>query len=157
MNASQLCHRVTLCKAGSATSSQSGSCTFNMALWLTQASCTSQVWRARLKETGEEVAVKLLDLESVNCSLVSPPSLFAESCPAVNSTACAGLCVTNVVSELYQKQPAQSSGSLQEEIVREAQTMRQQAHSNVLTLHCSFVHDRQLWMVSPLATSPHAL
>lgn len=36
---------------------------------------------------------------------------------------------------------------LQEEIVREAQTMRQQAHPNVLTLHCSFVHDRQLWMV----------
>ena len=29
-----------------------------------------QVWRAKVKETGEEVAVKLLDLESVNCSLV---------------------------------------------------------------------------------------
>ena len=35
----------------------------------------------------------------------------------------------------------------QEEIVREAQTMRQQAHPNVLSLHCSFVHDHQLWMV----------
>ena len=30
-----------------------------------------KVWRAKLKETGEEVAVKLLDLENVNCSLVS--------------------------------------------------------------------------------------
>lgn len=28
----------------------------------------------------------------------------------------------------------------QEEIVREAQTMRQQAHPNILPLHCSFVH-----------------
>jgi len=66
---------------------------------------SATVWRAKVKETGEEIAVKLLDLESVNCSL--------------------------------------------EEIVREAQTMRQQAHPNVLALHCSFVHDRQLWMVMP--------
>lgn len=66
---------------------------------------SATVWRARLRETGEEIAVKLLDLENVNCSL--------------------------------------------EEIVREAQTMRQQAHPNVLALHCSFVHERQLWMVMP--------
>jgi len=44
---------------------------------------------------------------------------------------------------------SQRAGALQEEIVREAQTMRQQAHPNVLALHCSFVHDRQLWMASP--------
>lgn len=30
-----------------------------------------QVWRARLRETGEEIAVKLLDLENINCSLVN--------------------------------------------------------------------------------------
>ena len=27
--------------------------------------------------------------------------------------------------------------------------MRQQAHPNVLPLHCSFVHQRNLWMVMP--------
>lgn len=30
-----------------------------------------QVWMARVKATGEDVAVKLLDLENLNCSLVS--------------------------------------------------------------------------------------
>ncbi len=29
-----------------------------------------QVWKARCKATGEDVAVKLLDLENLNCSLV---------------------------------------------------------------------------------------
>lgn len=66
---------------------------------------SATVWKARCKATGEDVAVKLLDLENLNCSL--------------------------------------------EEIVREAQTMRQQHHSNVLPLHCSFVHQQNLWMVMP--------
>ena len=39
--------------------------------------------------------------------------------------------------------------TVQEEIVREAQTMRQQHHPNVLPLHCSFVHQQNLWMVMP--------
>ena len=38
---------------------------------------------------------------------------------------------------------------LQEEIIREAQTMRQQSHPNVLPLYCSFVHRQHLWMVMP--------
>lgn len=66
---------------------------------------SATVWKARCKATGEDVAVKLLDLENLNCSL--------------------------------------------EEIVREAQTMRQQHHPNVLPLHCSFVHQQNLWMVMP--------
>lgn len=66
---------------------------------------SATVWKARCKTTGEDVAVKLLDLENLNCSL--------------------------------------------EEIVREAQTMRQQHHPNVLPLHCSFVHQQNLWMVMP--------
>lgn len=66
---------------------------------------SATVWRAHCKPFDEVVAVKLLDLESVNCSL--------------------------------------------EEIIREAQTMRQQHHPNVLPLHCSFVHQAQLWMVMP--------
>ncbi len=37
----------------------------------------------------------------------------------------------------------------QEEIIREAQTMRQQASQYVLPLHCSFVHQQNLWMVMP--------
>ena len=32
--------------------------------------CGSQVWRARCKVTGEIVAIKVMDLENVNCSLV---------------------------------------------------------------------------------------
>ena len=38
---------------------------------------------------------------------------------------------------------------LQDEIVREAQTMRQQSHPCVLPLYCSFVHEQNLWMVMP--------
>ena len=38
---------------------------------------------------------------------------------------------------------------VQEEIIREAQTMRQQASQYVLPLHCSFVHQQNLWMVMP--------
>ena len=38
---------------------------------------------------------------------------------------------------------------MQEEIIREAQTMRQQASQYVLPLHCSFVHQQNLWMVMP--------
>ncbi len=37
----------------------------------------------------------------------------------------------------------------QEEIVKEAQTMRQLHHPNVLTLHVSFVSKQSLWMVEP--------
>ncbi|KAK9864695.1 hypothetical protein WJX84_009203 [Apatococcus fuscideae] len=67
---------------------------------------SATVWRARCKTLRDEiVAVKLLDLENVNCSL--------------------------------------------EEIIREAQTMRQQASQYVLPLHCSFVHQQNLWMVMP--------
>lgn len=66
---------------------------------------SATVWRAVCTELNEEVAVKLLDMENMNCSL--------------------------------------------EEIVREAQTMRQLNHINVLPLHCSFVHKQNLWMVMP--------
>ncbi len=34
-----------------------------------------QVWKARCKTTGEDVAVKLLDLENLNCSLVGKRAL----------------------------------------------------------------------------------
>ena len=39
--------------------------------------CSTQVWRARCKVTGEIVAIKVMDLENVNCSLVcrGPPLL----------------------------------------------------------------------------------
>ncbi|PSC70697.1 serine threonine-kinase 4-like isoform X1 [Micractinium conductrix] len=66
---------------------------------------SATVYRAICKPFNEEVAVKLLDLENMNCSL--------------------------------------------DEIVREAQTMRQLNHPNLLPLHCSFVHKEHLWMVMP--------
>ena len=37
----------------------------------------------------------------------------------------------------------------QDDIVREAQTMRRLHHPNVLLLHVSFVHKQMLWMVEP--------
>ena len=45
----------------------------------------------------------------------------------------------------------------QDEIVREAQTMRQQMHSNVLPLYTSFVHEQNLWMVMPYVSSGSVL
>lgn len=66
---------------------------------------SATVYRAICKPYQEEVAVKLLDLENMNCSL--------------------------------------------DEIVREAQTMRQLNHPNLLPLYCSFVHKEHLWMVMP--------
>ena len=38
---------------------------------------------------------------------------------------------------------------VQDDIVREAQTMRRLHHPNVLLLHVSFVHKQTLWMVEP--------
>ena len=46
---------------------------------------------------------------------------------------------------------------VQEEIIREAQTMRQQAHPNVLPLYCSFVHQHNLWMVMPYVSGGSVL
>ncbi|CAL5219491.1 g1332 [Coccomyxa viridis] len=74
---------------------------------------SATVWRALCLPFNEEVAVKLLDLENVNCSL--------------------------------------------DEIVREAQTMRQQLHPNVLPLYTSFVHEQNLWMVMPYVSSGSVL
>ncbi len=47
--------------------------------------------------------------------------------------------------------------AVQDEIVREAQTMRQQLHPNVLPLHTSFVHEQNLWMVMPYVSSGSVL
>ena len=41
--------------------------------------------------------------------------------------------------------------------MREAQTMRQQLHSNVLPLYTSFVHEQNLWMVMPYVSSGSVL
>ena len=46
---------------------------------------------------------------------------------------------------------------MQDEIVREAQTMRQQLHPNVLPLYTSFVHEQNLWMVMPYVSSGSVL
>lgn len=66
---------------------------------------SATVWKAICKTYNEEVAVKLMDLENMNCSL--------------------------------------------DEIVREAQTMRQLHHPHMLPLYCSFVAEDSLWMVMP--------
>ena len=41
--------------------------------------------------------------------------------------------------------------------MREAQTMRQQLHPNVLPLYTSFVHEQNLWMVMPYVSSGSVL
>lgn len=38
---------------------------------------------------------------------------------------------------------------MQDEIIREAQIMKLIQHENILSLHCSFVHQEHLWMVMP--------
>ena len=52
---------------------------------------------------------------------------------------------------------ATAAHALQDEIVREAQTMRQQSHPNVLPLLCSFVHEQNLWMVMPYVSGGSVL
>eukprot|EP00193_Tetraselmis_chui_P015556 CAMPEP_0177779678 /NCGR_PEP_ID=MMETSP0491_2-20121128/16740_1 /TAXON_ID=63592 /ORGANISM="Tetraselmis chuii, Strain PLY429" /LENGTH=661 /DNA_ID=CAMNT_0019299283 /DNA_START=435 /DNA_END=2420 /DNA_ORIENTATION=- len=64
-----------------------------------------KVWRALCKPLNVIVAVKLLDLENMNCNL--------------------------------------------DEIIQEAKIMKQSNHENILSLHCSFVHQENLWMVMP--------
>lgn len=74
---------------------------------------SANVWRAVCTPLNEEVAVKLLDLENMSCSL--------------------------------------------EEIIREAQTMKQLSHPNVLPLYCSFVAKSNLWMVMPYVSGGSVL
>lgn len=38
---------------------------------------------------------------------------------------------------------------LQDDIVHEAQTMKSYNHPNVLSLYTSFVHNQDLWMITP--------
>ncbi len=38
---------------------------------------------------------------------------------------------------------------MQDDIVKEAQTMRLLNHPNVLVLYVSFVHKQHLWMIEP--------
>eukprot|EP01026_Neomeris_dumetosa_P029463 TRINITY_DN2389_c1_g1_i1.p1 TRINITY_DN2389_c1_g1~~TRINITY_DN2389_c1_g1_i1.p1 ORF type:complete len:683 (+),score=135.85 TRINITY_DN2389_c1_g1_i1:218-2266(+) len=66
---------------------------------------SAKVWKAICVPYDEEVAVKVLDLESVNCRL--------------------------------------------DELIREAQAMKNFQHPNVLTLLTSFVRGRELYMVMP--------
>jgi serine/threonine protein kinase len=46
---------------------------------------------------------------------------------------------------------------LQEEIIRETQLMRLQAHPNVLPLYCAFVDGQKLWMVMPYVSGGSVL
>lgn len=69
---------------------------------------SATVHRALCKPFDEIVAIKKLNLESLNCNL--------------------------------------------EEIIHEAQTMKSYNHPAVLSLHTSFVHNQDLWMVMPFMT-----
>ncbi|KAG1678629.1 hypothetical protein FOA52_012636 [Chlamydomonas sp. UWO 241] len=71
------------------------------------------VWLARVKSTGATVAVKIMNLESVQNSL--------------------------------------------DEIVREAQVMKNYNHPNVLPLYTSFVHAHDLWLVVPFVSGGSVL
>eukprot|EP01025_Chloroclados_australasicus_P017434 TRINITY_DN18901_c0_g1_i1.p1 TRINITY_DN18901_c0_g1~~TRINITY_DN18901_c0_g1_i1.p1 ORF type:complete len:778 (+),score=135.98 TRINITY_DN18901_c0_g1_i1:129-2336(+) len=66
---------------------------------------SAHVWKALCKPFNQIVAIKVLDLENVNCRL--------------------------------------------DEVIREAQAMKNFQHPNVLTLLTSFVNGRELWMVMP--------
>lgn len=45
----------------------------------------------------------------------------------------------------------------QDEIVHEAQTMKNYNHPNVLPLHCSFVEGQDLWMIMPFISGGSVL
>lgn len=107
--------------------------------------------------------MKLLDLENVNCSLVRPCSLqgITNPSPSLGKYAFAGgtgataLCIPPLGTAAVVGLTAHRA--MQDEIVREAQTMRQQLHSNVLPLYTSFVHEQNLWMVMPYVSSGSVL
>mmetsp|Transcript_30948 Transcript_30948/g.68544 ORF Transcript_30948/g.68544 Transcript_30948/m.68544 type:complete len:838 (-) Transcript_30948:1294-3807(-) len=74
---------------------------------------SATVHRALCKPNHEIVAIKKMNLESMNCDL--------------------------------------------DEIIHEAQTMRNYNHPNVLSLYCSFVYGQDLWMVTPFVSGGSVL
>lgn len=76
------------------------------------------------------MAVKKMNLERVSMSLV-------------------GVLSGSRTSPQNSVVAAQDSVLLQDEIIREAQTMKSYNHPNVLPLYTSFVHGQDLWMVTP--------
>ncbi|THG10728.1 hypothetical protein TEA_023104 [Camellia sinensis var. sinensis] len=81
---------------------------------------SATVFRAIYLPFNEVVAVKCLDLDRCNSNLGKPVNLQAASADAV-----------------------------QDDIRREAQTMSLIDHPNVIRAYCSFVVDRNLWVVMP--------
>ncbi|MEW5303120.1 MAG: hypothetical protein WDW36_005843 [Sanguina aurantia] len=74
---------------------------------------SATVHRSLCKPLNEIIAIKKMNLESMNCDL--------------------------------------------DEIIHEAQTMRQYSHPNVLPLYCSFVAGQDLWMVMPFVAGGSVL
>ena len=106
-----------------------------------------QVHRALVKHTGEEVAVKLVDLEKLDAKLVwgtmcsvhahRPRWSRARLWLARHATAC------------YRHDPPGCTCA-QELVIQEVIFMKRTRHPNILELHTAFVDGATLWMVIPL-------
>ena len=95
------------------------------------------MWLGRCKGSQEPVALKLLDLDSLNCDLVRTVGAAMHSCAHWASwvwSLCWG---------------SSCDGCLQEVIIKETQTMHDQRHPHLLPLYASFVSFNHLWMVMP--------
>ena len=90
-----------------------------------------------------------MDLEAVNCSLVRARIAFL----APSHGSCKSIIVERTLLSVHAAHMCLTLATvcmpLQDDIVREAQTMRRLHHPNVLLLHVSFVHKQMLWMVEP--------
>ena len=121
-----------------------------------------QVYRAICKSYNEEVAVKLLDLENMNCSLdeiVREAQVCVRVCVCACSVRLAHAAATPVLAHALTSHPLSPlrlpsllcSALLPppRASAPRLQTMRQLNHPNLLPLYCSFVHKEHLWMVMP--------
>ena len=108
------------------------------------------VYHGRVRATGEEVAIKVIDLDlfNTNWSIALPISHHTAHAlvlhtadkrrPPPRALLCCALCaVCGVVA-------------CRDEIRREISTMSLLSHPNVVSIKCSFVDHQDLWIIMPL-------
>lgn len=66
-------------------------------------------------------------------------------------------CRTNGRTVAVKKIDLENAPMKLDEIVKEAQAMRNAQHDNILTLHTSFVHEKDLWMIEPFVSGGSVL
>ncbi len=137
--------------------------------------------RALCKPLNEIVAIKKMNLESLNCDLVRTRAAHRATLHSRSWAQAAAGGRGSASSSTLGHSPgvaAQEQGApwdqprcgaphpascvppaliSQEEIIHEAQTMKAYNHPNVLPLYCSFVSGQDLWMVMPFISGGSVL